>query len=290
MEIDFYKLQSLANDFVLINCARNDHLSREQFPRIASLISKPHTGIGANGVIFVSSLSSTETAARFFLPDGSEAFPSYDAVISLSRYLFDCGVTGTQSFTVLFSGREVHVDVIDSNNFRVSLGTPRNSYDGAELYETPETDFTFPFLIDGKQYAFSSVSFEPDYDFLVHITTDWDFGKLYPISRKIDAQHDTDLKKQTVFFFMFDRETAKVKTWPHKRRRIDFLPACAAAGAAGVMNGLLDREAVLHIHRQNFFFQWLERENEVLVTSSAQYVFTGIYELPDATDSSILYS
>lgn len=290
MEIDFYKLQSLANDFVLINCSRNDHLSPEQFPRAAASISKPHTGVGANGVLFVSSLSSAETSAQFFLPDGSETFPSYDAVIALSRYLFDCGVTGTASFTILFSDRAVPVDVIDSNNFRVSLGTPSSSYDGTELYETPETDYSFPILIDGKQYAFSSVSFEPDYDLLVHITTDWNFSKLYPISRKIYAEYDTELKKQTVFFFMFDRETASVKTWPHKRRKIDFLPACAAAGTAGVMNGLLDREAVINIHKHECFFQWLERTNEVLITSSAQYVFTGIYELPEATDSSMLYS
>jgi diaminopimelate epimerase len=290
MEIDFYKLQSIANDFVLINCARNDHLAQEQFPQIAHIISKPHTGIGANGVLFVSDLSSAQTSARFFLPDGNETFPSYDAVIALSRYLFDCGVTGVKSFSVSFSGREVPVDVIDSNNFRVSLGTPYNSNDKSELLESPEADYTFPILIDGKQYAFSSVSFDPDYEFLVHITTDWDFRRLYSISRRIDAEYDTERQSRTVFFFLIDRETARVKTWPHKRLQIDFIPACAAAGAAGVMNGLLDREAVLNIHKQKVFFQWAEQKNEVLITASAQYVFSGIYELPGTTGSSMLYS
>jgi diaminopimelate epimerase len=138
--------------------------------------------------------------------------------------------------------------------------------------------------MNGKQYLFSPVALYTP--FLVHITIDWDSDHLYNISRQIQSTLEQGSLPQTVFLFIIDRENCMVRIWPHNNRHIDFIAACGAAGVAGVMNGLLEREAVFKMHNQEIFFQWIEESNSVFVTASSKYVFTGTYDFPEVTDSS----
>ncbi len=72
--VEFYKLQALGNDFVLIDRRKFlKNKSKKDLSRIAARICLPKEGVGADGVLFIESFSKSGFRMRIFNADGSEA-------------------------------------------------------------------------------------------------------------------------------------------------------------------------------------------------------------------------
>ena len=282
MEIDFYKLHCLSDDIILVNYMMNSQVGIYKFARLARQMCSRHTGIGAQGVLFLTDTTREIPEGRYFTSEGEERGDHYDAVVCLSRYLFDSGLIGPDTFAVRLSGTEHTVDVIDSNNFRIYLGAPRNPDTGEELQVAVENDYTIPVDAGERQYPFSPVSIGRE-THLVHISDIWNRKYLRGLSRKIHALHgETNTPRQTVFLYLLTRETCRIAAWTHERTPLDFLSLCGAAGTAGVMNGLMDRDADMELHGETVFFQWSHSTQSIMLTASASYLFTGTYEVPES--------
>ena len=279
MDLIFYKLHCLTEDYILINTISNSDLPPELFPSTAAAVCRRRTGAGASGALFLTA-SDTETSLRLYLPDGRPAPFRGNAVLCASRYLFDSGLVGTDSFSVSISGNSVPVDVIDSANFRLPVGTPVNPNSGSVLLPEPTTDYTLPLMIDGKQHMVSLVSIEDT--FLVHITDSPRNSALASVTDAVAAPDKNGYPVHPVFLFIQGREECRVRFLKRGAAGFDFSRACAAGGVAGVMNGLTERELVIQFRKETLFFQWLEKDNTVYVTAAPRYVYSGNYELDES--------
>lgn len=71
MKLDFYKYQGTGNDFIMVNCFReNVKLSLEQITHLCSR----KTGIGSDGIIFLRPSVDNDFVMDFYNPDGSQSF------------------------------------------------------------------------------------------------------------------------------------------------------------------------------------------------------------------------
>ncbi len=279
MDLVFYKLHCLTEDYILINTISNPELPPELFPHTAAAICRRRTGAGASGALFLTA-SDTEVTLQLYLPDGGPAPFRGNAVLCASRYLFDSGLVGTDSFSLSIADNSVPVDVIDSANFRIPVGTPVNPNTGSVLLPEPTTDYTLPLMIDGKQHMVSPVSIQDT--FLVHITDSRRNSALASFTDAVTPQDKNKYPVQPVFLFIQSREECSVRFLKRRTAGFDFSCACAAGGVAGVMNGLTERELVIQFRRETLFFQWLETDNTVYVTAAPRYVYSGNYEFDES--------
>ena len=94
-KIEFYKMQGLGNDFVLMeNFDQNSNLYESNFIR---RICDRHFGIGADGVVLMEPSKNADLRMRFFNADGSKAGMCGNAIRCLARYVYEKIYAGKQS-------------------------------------------------------------------------------------------------------------------------------------------------------------------------------------------------
>lgn len=279
MDLDFYKVHTCRNDLLLLNYMYKDEApERKLLPLIARKMCDRHFGVGANGLLVL--LRGTEHPVRlvYLQPDGSEPERLNDALLCVGRIAFDTGVSGGKRVAVE-SRFGVHtIDFIDSAHFRVPLGRP-STIDGAgEVREEPNREYTASVKIDGQRYSVTPLLLQ--YPSVVLFSSELSRFKLMHLSRALREPSVFPHAVHPVFSQLYSRDEMAIRTW-FRREPIDYSSAAGIAVVAGVLNGLADRDSVVHCNNEELFVQWEQSTNEVLVTGSVDYVFTGTYYFED---------
>ncbi len=99
--VEFTKMHGLGNDYVYINCTENA-LLEQKASGLAKLLSKPHIGVGADGVILI--CKATDKAAdfkmRMFNADGSEGQMCGNGIRCVGKYVYDKKLTSKKDLTI----------------------------------------------------------------------------------------------------------------------------------------------------------------------------------------------
>jgi diaminopimelate epimerase len=118
MTFDFYKIHGAGNDFIFVDNINQDFVRQD--PVYVKHICKPHTGIGADGLLLLEKSTSADFKMRYFNSDGYES----DMCANGSRctcfmaYLLGF-VDKKHSFE---AGDGVHLgEIIDKENVRVEV-------------------------------------------------------------------------------------------------------------------------------------------------------------------------
>lgn len=279
MELEFYKIHTCQNDLILISYLyRKEAPSPEWFPTIARSMCSRHLGVGANGLIIL--LPGVEHPVQMlaFRPNGEPATLYNDALLCTSRYAFDSGVTGGERISVECENGPHTVDFIDSNHFRISLGSPRSLDDMSELREVPDREYQKTVEVDGKKLPLTPLHLQQAA--AVVFSGDTGRTKLKRLSRNMRRSELTPFALHPIFSRIYSKDEMEIFTW-FKNEAIDYTSAAGAATVSAVLNGLCDREVITHCNRQELYVQWVQSLNEVMVTSAADYLFSGTYYLEE---------
>ncbi len=275
MDIDFFKINTNGNDLLLIDYLHKEPPPFSLFPVISRKLCKRHYGVGANGVIFLLPGKKSAVKLYYFLADGFQGSFCNDALICTARYAFDNGISGKDKLLVQTNPGIRTIEFIDSNNFRISLGIPKDT-ELNELKENPDGEYTTTLAIDEKHIpvtplhlqAFGAVSY----------SFDSKKENLKYFSKRISQHITLPESVQPVFAHIYSRDELSVKSW-FSGNEIDYSFICGLSIVASVLNGFTDREAVVHCHKKKGYVQWIETTNEVLYTGSAIYIFSGSFYL-----------
>ncbi len=233
-------------------------------------------GIGGNGLIAIEELTTNSISAYFIDPSGTFSNPAFDAALCMSRYIFDSGISGKEDFKLKINGISHLIGLIDSNNFRFSLGIPLTE-EGLELMENPETDYIRNISAAGHEYPVTVLNIQKEG--IVIFSEGRSIPQLKETADEILKAAGVSLKTRLIFATVNSREEIVVHI--RNSRGDDFMSSCAIAAAAAVVNGFLDRNAAV-LHKQGeFFFQWLQPSNEIFITGSADYIYTGSIFIDD---------
>ncbi len=270
MEIDFYKLQAAGNDFILVNYSGKRFPSEAELRELGRRICRRDYGIGGNGLIAVRELSLDSISAVLIDPSGDFPAPSTDAALCFSRLIFDSGIAGKEDFTLKINGTAHTVGIIDSNNFRISMGKPMTA-DAEELREDPETDYIHRISAGGKDYPVNIINLQKTG--IVTFTEAQPIQQIKSIADRILTAAEFDASNRLIFATVNSREDLDVRI--RNSRGDDFASSCAIAAVAAVVNGFLDRNATVTHKQGEYYFQWLHPSNEVFMTGSSDYIFSG---------------
>lgn len=106
MELQFTKMQAYGNDYVYVN-AISQEIGDPQ--ALARRVSERHFGIGSDGLVLICPSRRGEFRMRMFNPDGTEGEMCGNALRSLSKYVYDHGLTQKTEFEIETLGGMQHV-------------------------------------------------------------------------------------------------------------------------------------------------------------------------------------
>lgn len=128
MNIRFTKMHGAGNDYIYVNTM---HYPIDNPEELAVEWSRPHTGIGSDGLVLIGNSQVADFSMRIFNADGSEARMCGNASRCIGKYLYEEGLTSKTNLTLetlsgikllkLHLTHDNHVD-----NVTVDMGIPND--------------------------------------------------------------------------------------------------------------------------------------------------------------------
>lgn len=125
MRIEFTKMHGAGNDYIYVNTLR---FPIENPEACAVAWSRPHTGIGSDGLVLIGASEKADFSMRIFNADGSEAMMCGNASRCIGKYLYEYGLTDKTEVTLeTLSGIKIlhlHADHGKVERVTVDMGEP----------------------------------------------------------------------------------------------------------------------------------------------------------------------
>ena len=126
MMIKFTKMHGAGNDYIYVYTPENQISNPSQ---TAIEWSKPHFGIGSDGLILIGDSEIADFSMHIYNNDGSEAMMCGNGVRCVAKFVYDKGLTDKKEITVeTLSGiKKIQVNTDSDNKVvsgRVDMGEP----------------------------------------------------------------------------------------------------------------------------------------------------------------------
>lgn len=296
----FTKMQGLGNDYVYVDCTREELASPAD---VARAVSDRHFGIGSDGLILIKPSKVADFYMEMYNADGSRSAMCGNGIRCVGKYVYDFGLTDKLDVSIetLAGIKYLSLRLLDGkvSDVRVNMGAPKLSPESipTTLEETKEVRANGSEASDcsakskeamisavlgaklnvlGKDYEISCVSMgNPHVITYVEDEKAVDIEKIGPAFENHPAFPE---RTNTEFIRVADRKNLYMRVW--ERGTGETLAcgtgACASA-VATMLNGLCDRNVTVHLLGGDLQIEWDVRDNVVYMTGPAVTVFTGDY-------------
>jgi diaminopimelate epimerase len=275
--IDFIKLQSCGKDYILIDAMRQS-LPADGSEWV-SRICRRRLGVGGYGVILVAARRERSLEAHIMERDGADSVFCADALRCLGRYGYDAGLLESENAELRVGGRGYSVDMIDSSNVMIGLGTPTDPQTGVELRENPSRDFTM--TVEGDEMAYTCTPLRLGGNHATLFVPHYDM-ELERVAAIAGAHELLGGRARSEFVRVYSADglfVRSVSEWG--REEPSSGDSSAAAVVSSVLNGLTGREVMARNRGGIVYVHWEEATGGVYVTAPVSYLFTGTYDAGD---------
>lgn len=119
----FWKMNGAGNDFLILNNLE-EHLSPEEFPRLAKTLCERHLSIGADGLMVVDTpTAGGDYKMLFFNSDGSVGEMCGNGARCICRYGYEVGLAGETQTVETMSGTVIG-QRINQRLYKIRLNSP----------------------------------------------------------------------------------------------------------------------------------------------------------------------
>ena len=282
MDIDFIKLQSCGNDYILVDTFKNTILNPQALPDLARQITSRRFGVGAVGLLLIAQGSREKLRMLLYDPYGEEIQNDGLALRCLARYAFDSGLVNTETFLVQSGKREATVEVLDSYNILIDGEAPRYWQHEQILSERIQESFRHPVRLGSTEINYTPVFIDMPHAIIFAR----DYGLDYPdLVQKLETSAGFSEGTMISMVRVISREALSLRTWQVGLGEVLSSEAAAyAAVTAAVLDGLADRAVRVHLEGGNLLVEWSERDNSFTASGPVEYVFMGTYYYEEAED------
>jgi diaminopimelate epimerase len=275
-KLSFTKMHGLGNDFILIDGIGEKIPTRLWDKRSVELCDRPR-GIGADGVILALPSKRGEFRMRIFNSDGSEAEMCGNGLRCMVRLLLDRKHLRKKKCTIETIGGMIDASIVSANksNFQVRycVGVPDFAVANIPAKIRQEYFINGKIKIGRKNYVVTSLSVGNPHTvvFVDDLNFDW-----RAVGSEIESHKMFPNRTNVEFAKVSTRGRVLLKSWERGAgpTHASGTGACAAA-AAGVMVGLLKRQAEVVCDFGSLSVEWDSESNGMYQTGPADYCFTG---------------
>ena len=273
----FTKMHGLGNDYVYVDTFE------QPVPDPAAMaiaVSRPHFGVGADGLVLIGPSTEADYAMRMFNADGSEGEMCGNAVRCIGKYVHDRGLTAKTRVTLATRGGiktlELRLQGGSVEQVTVDLGEPALGPASLPVTLAGAQVLNHPLSIDGQTHHISCVSMGNPH--AVIFVDDPRAVDVHGIGRQIEHHPLFPKRTNVEFVRVWRRDLLEMRVW---ERGSGETLACgtgaAASLVAAVLNGLADRSAVVKLTGGELHVHWDARDNHVYQTGPATFVFDGVW-------------
>jgi diaminopimelate epimerase len=294
--MNFTKMHGLGNDYVYIDCHREDMADPAS---LAQVISDRHMGIGSDGLILIMPSQRADARMRIFNADGSEAEMCGNGLRCVAKYVYEHGLaqsSGTFTIPGQTPKYEASLKIETGNgiltvglalehgqvvNVCVNMGPPITIPDRIPVLLEAGDLVNYPLQLTRTELAMTCVSMgNPHAVFFVDDLARIDLERLGP---EIETHALFPQRTNAHFVEVRSPQELKVKTW---ERGSGITLACGtgacACCVAAVLTQRADRSCMAQLPGGALSLLWNETDNNVYMTGPAVEVFSGVW--PDGSD------
>ncbi|MBE0426587.1 MAG: diaminopimelate epimerase [Nitrospirae bacterium] len=304
----FTKMHGLGNDFILIDCLKQDFgITPPQSPPyeggetwgggselgdLAKRLCHRRFGIGADQILLLNDSEIAEFKMRIFNADGSEVEMCGNGMRCLAKYIWDRNLSDKSILAVETlagiikpekAGDMVRVDmgepIFEPERIPVNPPNPPLEKGGMGGFEERGRGMIidYPLKIDDREFKITCVSMgNPHAVIFIEDISDFPVQYYGPL---IENNLIFPKKTNVEFVEVLNGSEVKMRVW--ERGAGETMACGTGASAAAVtsnMKGLTDRNVLVHLSGGDLFTEWAN-DNHVYMTGPAVEVFEGIIEV-----------
>ena len=268
-KIHFVKMHGLGNDYIYVDTEYNTIPD----PSKASIAwSKPHTGIGSDGLILIGRSPKADFTMRIINADGLEGQMCGNASRCVAKYVYEHGLTTKTTISLLTRAgiKMLYLDV-DNNNKVQSVSV--------DLME-PVLNDPSQFLTEGEPLpngVFVSIG-NPNYVIFVDDVESIDLAKVGP---ELEFHSRFPQRCNIEFAQILPDGNIRLRVW---ERGSGITMACGTGASATLVaaafTGRTARRAPIIMDGGSLEIEWRESDNHIYMRGPATEVFEGDIELP----------
>lgn len=268
--IDFTKMQGAGNDYIYVD---TDRFNISNPAELSIRLSKPHTGIGSDGLILISRSKVADFRMRIFNADGSEAMMCGNGSRCVGKFVYDKGLTTKTTLTLeTLAGIKtlnLHLSHGEVESVSVDMGRP-------EILKLDGADIPFvnlPISTDGITMNGTAVSMgNPHLVFFVPAVADIDIAGVGPMFERHPWFPD---RTNVEFAQTLTPDRIRMRVW---ERGSGITMACGTGACATFVaaraGGLAQQKATIVVDGGELTIEEA-KDGNIIMTGPAETVFEG---------------
>jgi diaminopimelate epimerase len=282
--IDFAKVHSLGNDFLIIG--REDAAGFPSLGDLARWVCERHTGVGADGLLLITVQDKAQGIVNFriFNADGTEAEISGNGLRCAAACLYSQRTVATPKIRFRTAAGERESELIEGTDgcytIKVEMGVPRlasrdipfdDGSDHARLID-------YPLIVNRKPTMVTIISMGNPHC-AVFVDRLPDRVEWHRTGREIASHPAFPNRTNVEFVRVHSREEIEVFFW--ERGVGETLSsgsgACGAAVAA-ILKDVTGRKVRVKTRLGSLLVEWAGEKEKVYQTGPAEFVFSGTFK------------
>ncbi len=279
MKIKFSKLQALGNDYIYVDCLKQN-IPRVDLKKLAQRICDRHFGVGADGLILILPGQKAKFKMGFYNPDGTPAEMCGNGVRCFARYLYQHGLSRKKRGTIETKNRLIQTEILgtDPNDFQIKVDMGEPVLDRKRIPVKGDLRFCIQekLKIGRKTFEITSLSMgNPHTVVLIRsFPENWQ-----GIGALIEKHPMFPQKTNVEFTKVLNPRQIELRVW--ERAAGETLASGTGACAALVttfLKGKTKREAQVIFPHGRLKVEWDVLTSHLFVTGPTYEVFSGIYD------------
>ncbi len=277
-KVKFAKYHALGNDFIIIDLQKTRNQSFD-FNLLAQKICHRNFGVGADGILVLTGSRKADCCIDLFNSDGSWAEKSGNGLRIVAAYCYSRNIRKKNLIFEIsndISEAKIIKSARNSYSIKVSLGKPVFDTKLIPMKSKSKFHIDAPIKIEGKSFPVTVLSVGNPHTVMFVDRFDFDWKKLgYIIENCNYYPHRTNVE----FVKIINRSKVILNDWERGAGATGSSgTGAAAAVAAGIVNGLLNREVEVVFPAGSLLIDWPENDDIIYLTGPVEFICRGEYD------------
>lgn len=271
----FTKMQGIGNDYVYVNCFREQVENPSQ---VAIKVSDRHFGVGSDGLILIKPSDVADFEMEMYNADGSQGAMCGNGIRCVAKYVYDYHLTDKTSISVNTKSGIKYLDLTVEDGkvkeVKVNMGAPILNTAEIPMIYGKEQVIAQPLNINQNLYEVTAVSMGNPH--VIVYMEDVKSLKIEEVGPYFEKSSVFPESVNTEFVRVIDRNTVEMRVW--ERGSGETLAcgtgACAVAVAC-ILNGYTEDQVTVKLLGGDLKIFWDREADLVYMTGPAEVVFDG---------------
>lgn len=278
MTIKFAKYHALGNDFLVIE-APATKLTMPRLSKLALAICDRRTGVGADGILYLTKSGECDTEATLFNSDGGWAEKSGNG-LRIVGYHLNLKNKKKKIVKIKMAGQfhPVRTNRLFKSSAIMSTELDKPEFETGLVPIRSRSKFMInaPLKIGGRNFPVTCVSVGNPHTVLFVDNFDFDWKTL---GAEIEKHRSFPEHTNVEFVKIINRKMLQVSDWERGAGATSSSGTGAAASVcAAVMNGQAERKCEVVFESGSIKINWRESDSRIELTGPVAYIASGKYE------------